>query len=96
MKVELEQHYGTGFDGVEVELNQWHVVVDGERCGYLSKDPGSNILPRIPMMSMSQADQDMVADECGKLLGREVGKAIPFYVPPAQVQELLEEDEEEE
>lgn len=95
MKVELEQHLGIGADGVEFEIGQWHVVVDGARCGYLLKDAGSNIMPLPLMMQMSIADQDEIAIQCSKLLDREVGKAIPFYIPPQGEQELLEEEDEE-
>ena len=95
MKVELEQHLGIGVDGVEVEISQWHVVVNGVRSGYLSKDAGANIMPLTPMMLMTIADQDEIAIQCSKLLDREVGKAIPFYIPPQGEQELLEEEDEE-
>ena len=95
MKVELVPHLGVGFDGVEVEIGQWHVVVDGTRCGYLSKDIGANLMPLPPMMLMTIGQQDEIATQCSKLLDRKVGKAIPFYVPSQEGQELLEEEDEE-
>jgi len=96
MEVKLVQRSATLISGEDVLLGQWYVSVDGVAVGFLAMDEGSNILPLVPMMSFSEADQLKIAEECSKIAEFKVGPAIPFYVPPQQEQQLLEEDGDEE
>ncbi len=93
-KVELVPYVGIDHRGFEVPHDQWHVVLNGKRVGYLSHNPKLRLMPTI---NLPEPLWEEVCKECENLRTppAPVIRPIPFYVPDEKALEQLEEEVEE-
>ena len=94
MITELRPFIGIGYDGREVEHDQWFVTVDGVNLGLLCKKPDSTIMPLMAGNKLTDDQWLPIVAECATIAGHVVNAPFHFYVPPEE--ELEQQSDEEE
>ena len=95
MITELRPFIGIGYDGREVEHDQWFVTVDGVNLGLLCKKPDSTIMPLMAGNKLTDDQWLPIVAECATIAGHVVNAPFHFYVPPESYEEESDEEEDD-